>query len=579
MIAAWEGQSFFTAESEHRTLSGEIIQVLISHPIPPTLEESFQLPVIVLDITDRKETEQQLSLVIDGTLLGFCDWDYQTGRYNVNDHWLSMLGLSRDDINNDVSDWEKLIHPDDKEHAKSTIEKYVRSHKPYVVEFRMRHKNGQWAWIQGSGAGVSYDPQTDDPIRVCGTHQDITQRKQAEADLKLTEQSLHRAQKMDAIGQLTGGIAHDFNNILGIIIGNVDLLKRQVKDDKAIKRIETINKAAFRAAGLTKQLLGFSRRQAQNIVVTNINQVIQGMDSLIARSVTPEVAVEHHLANDLWPTEIDPGDFEDALLNLILNARDAMPEGGRLIIETSNGVLDTAYAEVNSAVSPGEYVQLAVSDTGSGIVAEIMDRIFEPFFTTKPQGKGTGLGLSMVFGFTERSRGHIKAYSEHGAGTTFRLYLPRSEGIGREPNLYRGDEEGLPQGQESILIVDDEKELIELAKAKLQELGYTVYTAMNGQQALDLLNENNQIDLLFSDVVMPGGMNGYELAEQASKKHPDLKVLLTSGFTSKAVAVNGLASFSANLLAKPYTLTSLASRVRYVLDCCRAKSNRTNEIS
>ncbi len=288
------------------------------------------------------------------------------------------------------------------------------------------------------------------------------------------------------------------------------------------------------------------------------------MDSLIVRTVTPEVTVEHHLANDLWLTEIDPDDFEDALLNLILNARDAMSEGGGLIIETRNEVLDASYAEVNPAISPGEYVQLAVSDTGSGIAADIMDRIFEPFFTTKLQGKGTGLGLSMVFGFAKRSRGYIKAYSEYGAGTTFRLYLPRSDEVGRASDFYR-DEEKLPQGEESILVVDDEKELLELAEANLQELGYTVYTAVNGQQALDLLNENRQIDLL-NDVVMPDGMNGYELAERATEKQPDLKVLLTSVFTSKAVAVNGQASFSTNLLSKPYTLTSLARRIRYVLD-------------
>ncbi len=389
---------------------------------------------------------------------------------------------------------------------------------------------------------------------------DITKRKQ-------TEQALRRAQKMDAIGQLAGGIAHDFNNILGIILGNLSLLERMVAgDEKALKRVKSADKAAMRAVDLTKQLLGFSRKQAQKISPTNINQVIQGMDSLISRSITPEVEIEHNLANDLWFTEIDTGDFEDALFNLILNARDAMPSGGRLTIETSNKTINAALTERYPTVAQGEYVEFVVSDTGSGISKEDLDHIFEPFFTTKPHGKGTGLGMSMVFGFIQRSNGHIRIYSEPEIGTTIRCYLPHSSGIAIEDSLPIQGESQPPRGNELVLAVDDEEDLLNLAQQYLENLGYTVVTATSGHIALEVLVENPYIDLIFSDVIMPGGMTGYRLAEQAVAIRPGVKVLLTSGYTEKTVAHNGHARFATNILSKPYTQTELAHKVRGILD-------------
>ncbi|MCP4128914.1 MAG: PAS domain S-box protein, partial [Gammaproteobacteria bacterium] len=388
---------------------------------------------------------------------------------------------------------------------------------------------------------------------------DITRRKQ-------TEQALRRAQKMDAIGQLTGGIAHDFNNILGIIQGNLDLLKNQIKDDeKASKRVETIRKSAQRAADLTKQLLGFSRRRAVEVSITDINQTIGELKSLMARSVTPEVEVEYYLADDLRPTEIDPGDFEDAMLNLVINARDAMPGGGKLILETSNCTLDAVYCAQNPGIKPGEYIQLMVSDSGEGIANEQQDQIFEPFYTTKKPGKGTGLGLAMVYGFVQRSGGHIRVYSEPGIGSTFHLYLPQAQGQIQPARTASEPQEILPRGREVILAVDDERELLELAKTSLEALGYQVVTANNGQQALEQLTNRPDIDLLFSDVVMPGGMNGYELAEQATTKHPELKILLTSGYTGKALSASDQTQYSNNLLSKPYSQSELAQRLRALL--------------
>jgi PAS domain S-box-containing protein len=404
---------------------------------------------------------------------------------------------------------------------------------------------------------VSEDGQV---VGVASLVEDITERQQ-------TEEALRRAQKMEAIGQLSSGIAHDFNNQLGVIIGYLDFLQEYAgNDEQPRKWVDTATKATLRCMDLTRQLLAFSRRQAREKTVVDLNTTLKDMEAMIARSVTPEVEVQYFLAGDLWPTEIDPGEFQDAILNLVINARDAMPDGGKLLIETGNKALDADYAALNPEIEAGDYVQLMLSDTGTGMDKETLERVFEPFFTTKPEGKGTGLGLAMVYGFTKRYGGHIKIYSEPGAGTTMRLYLPRSmasESAVRVNNTHKTE---LPSGSESILIVDDEVTLLHLADEYLSDLGYRTRLAETAAQALAILVGDEQIDLLFSDVVMPGGMNGYELAQQAVEMQSGLKVLLTSGFTSKTIANNDLAQFSAHLLSKPYRKAKLAQRIRLVLD-------------
>ena len=411
-----------------------------------------------------------------------------------------------------------------------------------------------------SVAKTSFANPTTGKRNLVGTLRDIT-------DYKRVEEALRRAQRMDAVGQMAGGIAHDFNNILGIVLGNLSLLKRQLSENElASNRIEVIEKSAQRAANLTSQLLDFSRQQPSDSSIVDINQMISEMDHLIERSVTPEIEVEQRFEKEVWPIEIDAGDFHDALLNLILNARDGMPGGGRLTLETDNSVLDEGYCQQNPNVNPGEYVQLSVSDSGVGIPRELHEHIFEPFFTTKTQGKGTGLGLAMVFGFVKRSRGHIKVYSEPDIGTTFKLYIPRYTGEKRDTKEVVEYQMDPPRGTESILVVDDEKELLDLAEEYLLELGYRVKTANDGVEAMSYLTDDESIELLFSDVVMPNGMNGYELAEKAVALRPQLKVLLTSGYTEKATALNGQARFNANLLSKPYTQHGLATRVRLILE-------------
>ncbi|MCP4114386.1 MAG: PAS domain S-box protein [Desulfobacteraceae bacterium] len=522
---------------------------------------------LAIDITERrraeeslKKSEERFELAMSVANEGIWDWELETGKDLFDARYYTMAGYEPGEFPGVLEEWEKRVHPDDFGNAQNAIDMYLAGKAPaYKAEFRFKKKDGAWMWVLAKGKVVSRDAEGK-PVRFVGTHTDITELKQA-------EKALRRAQKMEAVGQLTGGIAHDFNNLLGVIIGNLDLLKLHAgTNKKARKRIGAASRAAMRGADLTRQLLGFSRRQAEHVAATDINRVIREMGNLIGRSLTPEVVVEYRLEENPWLTGIDLGDFEDVLLNLVLNARDAMPGGGRLTIETANRILNTDPCATISDAPPGEYVQLTVGDSGSGISAENLERIFEPFFTTKPQGKGTGLGLAMVFGFVERSGGYIKASSELGVGTRFRLYLPRTEGEPARPLEGGADQSAtLPLGCETLMVVDDEAELLTLARTTLEPLGYRVMTASNGHQALARLAEEPGVDLLFSDVLMPGGINGYELAEAACARYPHLKVLLTSGFTAKAKDTGAGIRFGSNLLNKPYTQAEMANRVRALL--------------
>lgn len=387
------------------------------------------------------------------------------------------------------------------------------------------------------------------------------------AGRELAEKAQRRSQKMDAIGKLTGGIAHDFNNLLGVILGNLELLEDYAHhDEKITKRIHIIEKAGLRAADLTRQLLSFSRREAKQVSTININQAISEMTEIITRSLTPEIEVKYIMSEELWLTEIDKGDFSDALLNLCINARDSITGHGYLTIETRNITLDEAACEQSSGLRPGQYIELAVSDTGEGIPNELKDRIYEPFFTTKDQGKGTGLGLAMVYGFVERSNGYIKCDSTMGVGTTFYIYLPKDHAE-KFTSLQNDKQiETMPHGNETILVVDDEEALQELAKEILQAQGYRVLTASDGRQALEQLTQHPEINLLFSDIVMPDGINGFELAEQAISHRDDLKILFTSGFDENAESHNNRVRFNTNRLNKPYSQVELITQVRSMLD-------------
>ena len=378
------------------------------------------------------------------------------------------------------------------------------------------------------------------------------------------EDQLRQAQRLEAVGQLTGGIAHDFNNLLTIILGNAELLVDSLSSDQQLRLLaEMTQTAAERGAELTSRLLAFSRRQALDPRAMNVGTLLQGMDPLLRRSLGEHVELEVIHGGGLWSAMVDGPQLESALLNLSINARDAMPGGGRLTIETRNAHLDASYAADNADVQPGQYVMIAVSDTGSGMDAETVARAFEPFFTTKPVGKGSGLGLSMVFGFVKQSQGHVKIYSEPGQGTTVRLYLPRATngdapGADEEPTAHN-------EGQEKILLVEDDDLVRDHVAKQLRDLGYRVIACSNGADALQALRATADVDLLFTDVVMPGGMNGRELAEAARALRPDLPVLFTSGYTENAIVHHGRLDPGVHLLAKPYRRRDLAAKLRVVL--------------
>ncbi|HED13723.1 MAG TPA: PAS domain S-box protein [Gammaproteobacteria bacterium] len=511
------------------------------------------------DITERKrakEIEAGFGQILDSSLNEIYIFDADTLQFiQVNRGAMMNLGYSMEelqrltplDLKPEVThtSFEKLLIPlrnGDKERIQFNATHQRKDGSLYPVEVHL-----QLSSFESVAAFVAIIL-------------DITERRQA-------ENVLRRSQKMEAIGQLSGGIAHDFNNQLGVIIGYLDFLKKHTtNDEKPHLWVDTATKATLRCMDLTRQLLAFSRRQITEKTVVDLNATLKELETMIARSVTPEVKLQYFLADDLWSTEIDPGEFQDAVLNLVINARDAMPGGGMLLVETTNKHLDAGYATLNPGVEPGDYVQLMLSDTGMGMSVETLEHVFEPFFTTKPEGKGTGLGMAMVYGFVKRYGGYIKVYSEPGVGTTIRLYLPRSTASEATVIANNVNEAELSTGCESILIVDDEVDLLALADRYLTDLGYRTLQAENAAQALEILRGAEQIDLLFSDVVMPGGMNGYELAQRATEQRPDLKVLLTSGFTAETIAHNGLARFSAHLLSKPYRKDDLAQRIRFVLD-------------
>jgi PAS domain S-box-containing protein len=388
--------------------------------------------------------------------------------------------------------------------------------------------------------------------------EDVTER------LKL-ERQLAQVQKMDAIGQLTGGVAHDFNNILTIITGTIDLLHEGVEDRPQLAAItRMIDDAATRGADLTKQLLAFARKQSLQPRETDLNALMTGAAKLLRPTLGEQIEIESALSTDAWPAMIDPSLLTSAVLNLAINARDAMPDGGQLTLETRNVMLDEAYAAQNPEVIPGPYVMVAVSDTGTGIPPEIRDKVFDPFFTTKEAGKGTGLGLSMVFGFIKQSGGHIKIYSEVGHGTSIKMYLPRATGAAASaqdaaPARTHG-------GTETVLVVEDDRLVRSNVVMQLASLGYKTIEAASGPEALRLAKGGEAIDLLFTDVVMPGGISGRDLARQIAQDKPDIRVLFTSGYTENAVVHHGRLDRDVLLLSKPYRKTDLARMVRTALD-------------
>ena len=393
---------------------------------------------------------------------------------------------------------------------------------------------------------------------VLGIVRDLTEQKALEAQLR-------QSQRMHAVGRLTGGIAHDFNNILAIILGNVDLLREQLDDgSESAEMADEVLGAAAHGAELVHRLLAFSRMQHLEPTALDLNERLPAIVALLKRTLGEAISIKVKPAEDLWPAMVDPTQVDDALVNLAINARDAMPEGGSLTIETGNEVLDEEYAAQNVEVAPGDYVMLAVSDSGTGMAPGVIARAFEPFFTTKAEEKGTGLGLSQVYGWVKQSGGHIQIYSELGHGTTIKLYLPRATATAEGVSDHTEPDTIAAGGNETILVVEDNPKVLRTVVRQLRDLGYASIEATNGAEALDMIRSGAGFDLLLTDIVMPGGITGYELAARVREIQPAVKILFTSGYTELAVTAGD--ANRGPLLSKPYRKQDLGRAIRAVLD-------------
>jgi PAS domain S-box-containing protein len=475
--------------------------------------------------------------------------------------------------------WDAL-HPEDREHSERIFFEANSARETFRIEYRLRRADGTYRWAL-SAAAPRFG-EDGEFLGYIGSVIDITDRKEAEQFLERAnetlearvtaaiaerveaEAQLRQAQKMEAIGRLTGGVAHDFNNVLQVIAGNLQLLGRDVAGStRAEQRVQTAVAAVHRGSKLASQLLAFGRRQPLAPKVVNLGRLIRGVDDMLRRALGEGVEIETVIAGGLWNTLADTVQVENALLNLAINSRDAMDGHGRLTIEAGNASLDDHYALRHSDVEPGQYVMLAVTDTGCGIPAELIERVFEPFFTTKPEGQGTGLGLSMVYGFVKQSGGHIKIYSEPGQGTTVRIYLPRArEREDVETNVDIGPAIG---GMETVLVVEDDADVRATVVDMLSDLGYRVLKAKDAQSALTVIESGVPIDLLFTDVVMPGTLRSPELGRKARERLPNIAVLFTSGYTQNAIVHGGRVDEGIDLLSKPYSREALARKIRHVM--------------
>ena len=506
---------------------------------------------------------------------GLLDW--------FNDRVYQYSGAGFGEL--DGAEWIRIVHPDDAPAAGARWAASLASGETYEAEFRVQGADGAYRWY--IARAVPLWGEGGEIVRWIGTNTDIQDQKstaEALADLNATleqqvaertdalmatEEALRQSQKMEAVGQLTGGIAHDFNNLLAGISGSLELLEMRIGQGRldAIPRyVDAAQGAARRAQALTQRLLAFSRRQTLDPKPVNVNRLVAEMEELIRRTVGPTVAMEVVGAGGVWPTLVDPNQLENALLNLCINARDAMPDGGRLTIETANKWLDDRAAKERE-LSPGQYVSLCVTDTGTGMTPEVTARAFDPFFTTKPLGQGTGLGLSMIYGFVRQSGGQVRIYSELGKGTTMCLYFPRYFGEAEEGAAHSAASSTDYGGHgEVVLVIDDEPTVRMLIVDVLEEAGYTAITAGDGPSGLKVLQSDAKIDLLITDVGLPGGMNGRQVADAGRVLRKALKVLFITGYAENAVVGNGHLEPGMQVITKPFAIEALGEKIREMLD-------------
>ncbi|HEX8594276.1 MAG TPA: response regulator [Pseudomonas sp.] len=486
--------------------------------------------------------------------------DFNGHFLRVNPAWSAVLGRQPEELIGKYLTTH--IHPDDVAATQAALTRTVGEVLP-LFENRYQHKDGTYRWITWTAA------PGNGMIFALGKH--MTAEKERAQALQATEELLRQSQKMEAVGQLTGGLAHDFNNLLMGVTGNIELLQSRVNQGRLTelgRYIASALEASRRAASLTHRLLAFSRRQTLAPKPINIDLLVEGMEELIRRTVGPSIAMDVIATKDLWLTLVDPHQLENSLLNLCINARDAMPDGGQLLIETSNRHLDARAAALHE-LSAGQYVALCVSDTGTGMSPDVVKRAFDPFFTTKPLGMGTGLGLSMIYGFARQSGGGVRIYSKPGQGSMICIYLPMHQGqaAGIDSDTHPVQFPNPTKGGETILVVDDEPAVREVVIEVLEELGYQVLQARTGAEALTILQSKTCLDLLVTDVGLPGGMNGRQVADAARMLRRDLKVLFVTGYAENAALEHGTLESGMHVLIKPFSIPALALRIKELLDC------------
>ncbi|MCF8484902.1 MAG: PAS domain S-box protein [Rhodobacteraceae bacterium] len=520
---------------------------------------------ILRDISPRRRAEESLRLsearfrlIAKATGTAVWDWNIASSNQWWSDGVTDLFGYLPDIEENYPSFWRENVHHDDLQRVEMATANLVSGQISTLHErYRFRCADGRWTTVDDRAFPVLDDAGRT--VRIIGSMVDVSEQVQL-------EERLRQSQKLEAVGQLTGGVAHDFNNLLTIILGSIEFLQDELDENHPLRVYADMSaKAADSAAELTSRLLAFSRKQALLPKVTDVNVVIAGLEGMLRRTLGEDIDIEIVRSGGLWRTEVDLGQLEGALLNLAINSRDAMPNGGSLTVETANAFLDDAYVASEPGLSSGQYVMIAISDTGQGIPRDKIDRVFEPFFTTKAVGKGTGLGLSMVYGFVKQTGGHIRIYSEPNEGTTVKLYFPKFIGGPVAEGLVTENRPDA-QGNETILVVEDDTAILHQLTVQLSGLGYKIVSATEGQTALAILRERSDIDLLFTDVILPGGMNGRQIADAAQAMRTGIKVLYTSGYSENAIVHHGRLDPGVELLSKPYRRPELATKVRKVLD-------------